>query len=293
MSPEEIPKELLKELSDSEKKLNSLYEKRDHFNEEAKVIRDMRDGLHQQRKRIFSQLDVIKEQKSKLLDEMKAAKARRDTYNEKARNLSGRRRKRDSEQKEAEMYEDLTTLELDIRKLEQEYQTKAHSIAKERDIVKAIEEKRKKILDLREKEPEFKAERVEAESVEDEIKEYRRLSDQEHQKVQEIYLKLQEINKRFDEYRPTLDHLRKEADKKHEEYLKTRQQADSYHKKATELREKVLQMRDERNRIRNEARKVIEDQNKMVNEKLGDEEKLEDAADKAVELLLKKGKISL
>ena len=60
MASEEIPQELMKELSDSEKRLKVLYDKRDHFNEEAKVLRDMRNDLHSKRKSILNHIQEIR-----------------------------------------------------------------------------------------------------------------------------------------------------------------------------------------------------------------------------------------
>ncbi len=293
MSPEEPPQTLVRELSDSEKKLKGLFDKRDHFNEESKVYREMRDDLHQKRKDILDRIQDIRAKKSKLLEEMKAAKARRDMFNEKARALIGIKRKKDTDSKKEDPYEDLHTIEIDLRKLEDLYQTRSHTLEKEREIVKSIEQKRKKIKELQAKEPIFQAAIVEAHTKEEEIKEYRRLSDEEHKTVHEIYLKLKEINEKMDEFSPSIDHLRKEADKRHEEFLKVRKQADAYHQKAVELRERVLQLRSERNKLRSDARAIVNDQNKKVSDVLDDEGKLDDAAEKAVEMLLKKGKISL
>lgn len=293
MPPEELPQDLVKELSDSEKRLKNLYEKRDHFNEEGKVYREMRDDLHKKRKNILDKIQHIRAKRSQLLEEMKAAKSRRDMFNDKARSILGIKRKRDQDAKKADPYEDRHTIEMELRKLEDLYQTRSHTLAKERDIVKSIEEKRSKLKELEAKEPVFQAARVEAQTKDEEIKEYRRLADEEHAKVQELYTKLKEIHEKLDEFSPTLDHLRKEADKRHEEYLKVRKQADSYHQRAMELRERVLALRSERNKIIKDAKDIIKDQNKKVSEELDDDEKLDDAADKAVEMLLKKGKISL
>ena len=54
-----------------------------------------------------------------------------------------------------------------------------------------------------------------------------------------------------------------------------------------------MALREERNQMIRDSRSIIEDQNKRVSEELDDEEKLDDAADKAIEVLLKKGKINL
>lgn len=293
MSPDEVPQELMKELSDSEKRLKGLYEKRDHFNEEAKVIREMRNDLHSRRRAIISQLQELRDKRVKLLEEMKAAKQRRDSFNQRVRDLLGIKRKKDKDARETSPYEDKRTLEIELRKLEELYQTKAHTLEKEREIVKSIEEKRRKILELESQVDDHKAIVFEAKTKEDEITEYRRLADEEHARVQELHERLKEIHEKLDEQSPTLDHLRKEADKRHEESIKKREQADSYHQKAMELREKVIGLRKERDQLRKDARDLIQDQNKKVDEELADEEKLEDAADKAVDMLLKKGKITL
>ncbi len=293
MSPDELPPDLVRELSDSEKKLKALFDRRDHFNDEGKVYREIRDDLHNKRKAIYKKIDHIRAEKTKLLEEMNAAKARREMFNERARSLIGIKRRRDSEAKDKEPYEDRHTLELELRKLDDLYQTRSHTLQKERDIVKAMEEKRKKLKELKASEPEYQAIKLEAQDKEEQIKEYRMLSDQEHMKVQEIYLKLKEVSEKLDEHGPTIEHLRKEADKKHEEFLKVRKQADSYHEKAMELREKVLALRHERGNLLKDARILIDDQNRKVKEHLEDEDMLDNAADKAVDILFKKGKISL
>lgn len=293
MSSEEVPEELVKELSDSEKRLKALYEKRDHFNEEAKVYREMRDDLHSKRKEALQNIQGIRDRRSQLLEEMKAAKARRDMFNDKARTLLGIRKRSDGGSRKESPYEDMHTIEMELHKLEELYQTRSHTLAKEREIVKSIEACRKKLMELKAKEPVFEAARVEAQNKEEEVREYRRLADEEHARVQEIFGRLKELNEKMDAMNPTLDHLRKEGDKRHEEYLKVRKQADSYHQRAMDLREKVLALRHERDQMKRDARALIDDQNRMVDEELSSEEKLENAADRAVEMLHKKGKITL
>ncbi len=292
MSPDEVPQDLMKELSDSEKKLKSLYDKRDYFNEEAKVHREMRDDLHNKRRAIFDDISGFREKKNEIAQKLKEAKNRRNAYNDKARLLRGDRKT--SSEGGSEPLENAYTLEIELNKLEKQYEIHpAKNIQKERELVNRIEEIRKKLLEVRKKEPEMEVARVEAESVEDEISEYRSLADQEHLKVQKFYEEMKEIDEKLKEYYPTINHLRSEADKRHEEYLKIRKQADSYHQKATEMRERVLQMRGERDKLRNEAREIINDQNKSVKVALDDEEALDDVADRAVEMLLKRGKIDL
>ncbi len=293
MSPEPVPQDLIKDLSDSEKRLKGFYGKRDYFNEEAKVIREMRDDLHDKRRTIFDQISDIRDKKGEIIEDMKRAKARRDGYNERARALRGGPG-RGQEGKKENLYEDIHTIEVELRKLEERYQTQpAKNLEAERTLVNSIESQRKKLKDLRAKEPEFRVEEIKETSLEEEADDFRRLADEEHAKVQELYKSLKEVEKRLDEYYPTLKHLKSEADKRHEEYLKIRKQADSYHAKAMEIREKVLQMRSERDKIRREAREIIDEQNKQVKKALDNMDSLDEAAEEAMGLLIKKGRISL
>ncbi|MCK5774118.1 MAG: hypothetical protein KAH57_10060, partial [Thermoplasmata archaeon] len=284
--------DLMKELSESEKKLKSLYDKRDYFNDEAKVHREMRDDLHKKRRAILDEISVYREKKDEIAQKLKAAKERRNAYNEKARLLRGDRKPRS--EGDPEPFENAYTLDIELKKLENQYEVHpTDNLQKERALVKRIDEIRRKLLEVRGKEEKDQMARVEGETVEDEITEYRSLADQEHLKVQKFYEEMMAIDDKLKEYYPTINHLRSESDKKHEEYLKIRKHADSYHQRATELREKVLQMRNERDKLRNEARDLINDQNRSVSDALDDEGALDDAAGKAVELLLKHGKIDL
>ncbi len=292
MSPDEVPQDLMKELSDSEKKLKSLYDKREYFNDEAKVHREMRDDLHKTRRAILEEVSVYREKKDEIAQKLKAAKERRNAYNEKARQLRGDRKPRS--EGDPEPLENAYTLDIELKKLEEQYEIHpTKNIQKERELVKRIDDIRRKLLEVRSKEDDDQMARVEGETVEDEITEYRSLADQEHLKVQKFYEEMVAIDDKLKEYYPTINHLRSESDKKHEEYLKIRKHADSYHQRATELREKVLQMRNDRDKLRNEARDLINDQNRSVNDALDDEEALDDAASRAIEILLKNGKIDL
>jgi uncharacterized coiled-coil DUF342 family protein len=295
MSGDEVSKELQSELSNAEKRLKVLYEKRDHFQEEAKVFREMREDLHQKRRAVLDNMAELKGKKEALYAEIKETKARRDHYNEKAGILSGAiRKRRDDDRKNSHPYEDRSTLELELRKLETAYETNPQKdLAKERDLVKKIDGIRKKLEAIYATEPERQKVAEEVRSSEDEIEDFKRRADLEHARINELFGQIREIDATMKELYPSINHLRGEGDKRHEEYLKARSQADSYHNKAMELRERVLQLRDERRKIQNEARAVIDEQNRSVKAALDDGEKLETAADAAVELLLKKGKIRL
>ena len=87
--------------------------------------------------------------------------------------------------------------------------------------------------------------------------------------------------------------LAADADKKHEAYLKVRARADELHGKAMEMRETVLTIRNtDRAEIR-EARNLLRQQNITVRRELLDERKLDKAAEDALQLLLKKGRVEM
>jgi uncharacterized coiled-coil DUF342 family protein len=291
---DEVSEELQAELSNAEKRLKAIYDRRDAFQEEAKVFRDMRNDLQDKRRAVIDQVNQWRDQKEDLYAQIKEAKARRDHFNEKAGLLSGTLRKRRDDDRKAQPYEDRITLEIELRKLEQQYETiPSKDLAAERKIVAQIEERRKKLQAIMEKEPERELRATEFKNTEDEIQDYRQRADEEHKRMNELYGKVREVDQRIKETHPTIDHLRSESDKNHEEYLKARAQADGQHQRAMELRDHVLQLREERRKVQNEARSVIDDQNRKVREELDDEDKLDSRAEEAVGMLLKKGKISL
>jgi len=294
MSDEEFSQELTAELSNAEKKLKLLYDRRDHFQEEAKVFREMRDDLHDKRRSILDSMAELKAEKEGLYDQVKEAKSRRDLYNEKVGLLSGTLRRRRDDDRKGQPYEDRITLEIELKKLEKKYETiPSKDLAAERETVKQMDEIRRKLQRILEKEPDRARVIQEFSTAEEEIDGYRQMADREHLRMQELYGRIKEIDVRLKEQYPSINHLRAESDKRHEEYLKAREQADSYHAKATELRERVLQLRQEKRKILNEARSVVDEQNAKVREALEDDDRLDEAADHAVAALMKKGKITL
>jgi phosphoserine phosphatase len=292
MTGDEVSEELQTELSNAEKKLKAIYDRRDAFQEEAKVFRDMRNDLQAKRREVLDRISAWRGEKDELYARIKEAKARRDHYNERAGILSGTLRKRKDDNKGVP-YEDRFTLELELHKLEERYETVPLKIDKERELVEQIDGLRKKLNAILEKEPERERRSTEIKSTEDEVEDFRRRADEEHKLMNELFGSVRTIDAKIKDAHPTVNHLRSECDKNHEEYLKARAQADGQHQKAMELRDRVLQMREEKRKILNESRNVINEQNRKVKEELDDEGKLDSAADEAVNLLLKKGKISL
>jgi uncharacterized coiled-coil DUF342 family protein len=119
------------------------------------------------------------------------------------------------------------------------------------------------------------------------------MADEEHKKVVALSNQAQEIHDRITLIIKSVSHLVAEANKNHEAYVKLKERADAYHQKAVEMREKLMAMRNEKRDEIREARKRIKEQNIEVKKALYDKGKREKAADDALEILLKKGKVEI
>ncbi|MCX6657927.1 MAG: hypothetical protein NTY62_04470, partial [Euryarchaeota archaeon] len=81
--------------------------------------------------------------------------------------------------------------------------------------------------------------------------------------------------------------------KKHQEFMKLREEADAAHEKASDMREKIIGIRKEKRMEKMEELRAIRDVNLAVKKALDDVTKNDKAADEALQLLLKKGRIEI
>jgi uncharacterized coiled-coil DUF342 family protein len=115
----------------------------------------------------------------------------------------------------------------------------------------------------------------------------------EHQAVVGLAEKAQGIQREVVERMKEAAILTLEANKRHEALLQLREKANEFHEKAFEMKAKVITIRRQKREEVVEARRWIEDHRKIVRAVLDDEEKAEKAAEEALQLLLKKGKVDL
>ncbi|GAH08370.1 unnamed protein product, partial [marine sediment metagenome] len=73
-------KKELEELKNSEKKFQSLIQKRNELNDIARVIRDERDMLNEKRKDIKTHMDKNKKGRDEIVSKMKQHKELRNNY---------------------------------------------------------------------------------------------------------------------------------------------------------------------------------------------------------------------
>src|SRR5438093_13134832 len=120
-----------------------------------------------------------------------------------------------------------------------------------------------------------------------------RAADKEHELVVKLNTEAKDRHEKVGALAGQIAALAADADKKHEEYLKVRERADELHGKAMEMREAVLTIRNTARAEIREARNLLRQQNVTVRRELLDERKLDKAAEEALQLLLKKGRVEM
>lgn len=280
------------EFEDAEKKLQSLYEKRDALNEEGKTHRDERDQLNQEKGKLYKRIETLKLEREKAFEMLNIHKGKRDSYQALARELIKTRRDRDGNIFPV-LAKEVAMLRTSIREQEWAQQTTPMSIEKERELIDKL---RTTQQELKEKEKALSKQSHIKDVIEDlneSITTIFKKADSEHVLVQRFYTDAQAYKKEMDETFEKIKDLTQMADKCHIKFLKCRERADAFHQKAQDMKQQIMGTKQEAREERRKARQLIDDQNRQVKDTLEDEEKLKEAAEESLESLLKRGKVKL
>jgi len=287
-----MPKKKISELDNAELKFRALLNKRDEINEQAVVLRSERDTLHEQKKALQDKMREARDRRDTFVGRMKGHKKRRDELQAKAKELIEFKKKLKGKEM-GSLKDEIRAMEGDVRVLELRQQTVPLTIPKERllldDIKKRVAEIQKLKVVLAEQEKIQK----EVRDMDKSIDALFRQADKEHAEV----VKLSEAQHKAHEEASALFKdiatLTASANKKHEEFLRLRQDADSVHQKAQEMRDKIIEIKGDKRRERMEERQAIRDVNIATRKALDDKGVRDKAADEALQMLLKKGKIEI
>ena len=285
--------EIRKEAEDAEKKFQGFIMRRNEFNDKARQSREDRDLLHQKRKEIMVDVNSLKDAKNKALDELRKHKEKRDILNQKARKIIDLKKAKSGDMKGGNVADELYSLKEQLRKLEYMQQTTPLTMEKERVIIDEIRDGSARLKELEREFTEIVGVKTEVMSLDGEIDTLFREADSEHQLVVKYYTKTKEYRDKLDEIFREVSHLIAEADRKHGHVLEFRKKADDFHQKAMEMREHLTGARNENREQARQARQVIKDQNKAARNAITDKGMLSEKLDEALELWMKKGKISL
>ncbi len=280
------------ELAQAEIKYESLLMKRDQYNAEAAVIRQERDELHARRRAILDQMKVLRMDRSRILDELAQHKARRNDLQAKARGLiEAKRQLRGRLRSDPEG--EISALRRRVSEMEMRQQTNALTLREENALLDEIKAGMVELRELVELHSQHRAVVSQVGGLDSRIDGLLRDAEVEHQAVVSLAEKGQGIQAVVVEKVKEAAVLTVEANKRHEAFLQLREKANDFHEKAFELKAKVIAIRRQKREEVVEARRWIEDHRKIVRAVLDDEQKAEKAAEEALQLLLKKGKVDL
>jgi uncharacterized coiled-coil DUF342 family protein len=280
------------DLRNAERKLQELVAKRDALNTESRLIRDERDMLNNQRSGLMEEMRTVKWDRDKIITEMRTHQRHRNNFQKRAKTLIAKKKAMRGGVMD-NLEDDIDTLQSDLTNMEVRYETTSQTFEKEKTLVTSIGKKHKKLEDLMEKEPDQKALSGELNTIDERIDALFKEADKEHLEVVRLSEGADEQNKKVRELGNNISHLVNQANKKHEEMKKVRDRANDFHEKAMEMRNKVGTIRTEQRDQRNEARKVLQDINRSARKALGDEKKLKEVEESALDKLRKGGKITL
>lgn len=280
------------QLKNSEKKYQSLIEKRNELNQFAKLIREERDMLNNKRNEMRDTLKNNKKERDELVTKMRQHKEKRNQLQEQAKQLIDAKRK-----KKGDIIRNLPLrveeLKADIQMLEYRQETIPMSSQEENELIDNIRTKKDEYNHLKKQMDKQKLIETDLSDTDQTITELFKKADEEHEKVQQYY---QESQKKHKEYMKLVNEVAasiNESNKKHKKYVEIRDEAQRYHEKAIEMRSKIISIKQDRKKRWEESKQLIRDQNIKARKLVMDKEKLDKAADDSVSALKKGQKISL
>jgi uncharacterized coiled-coil DUF342 family protein len=282
----------LEELRNSEKKYQSLIEKRNELNDIAKLMREERDMLNDKRKELKEISDKDKKIRDELVAKMKHHKEQRTKFQEQAKALiKAKQQKRGDVQKNLPLR--VEELKADIQILEYKQETTPLNTRKENELIDLIKSKKREYqqcVKLLEKQKLIQTDISETDST---ITDLFKKADEEHELVQKYYLESQKKHEDFMKHVTEIAASIGESNKKHKKYIELREEAQSYHEKAQEMLSKIMSVKNERRQRWKEAKDILKNQNLKAKNILLNKDKLDEIADGSVDELKKGKKITL
>lgn len=280
------------ELEKAEIKLQSLVEKRDALNEEARLLRDERDLVVAKKRETAAALRELRTRRATLIEQARAHRGRRDEFQRQAKALIELKRKVRTKVS-GSVADELQALRREIAKMEMRQQTTSLTLDEEKELLKHLRERVRRADDLQEIKVDQDNVRKEVRDLDSTITELFEKADREHAGALERSRGAQTIT---DEMEPLMDAmatLALEGDEKHEAYLEARRKADEVHAQIVEMRGHVLAEREMRRAAYREGQDILRRQNLNVRRALQDPKMLDASADEALRVLLQKGRVEI
>ena len=280
------------ELELAEIKLQSLRERRDAANAEAAAARQERDLLHARRKELQARVRELRDRRNEFAGEARAHRDVRNRLQSEAKGLI--ELKRESRGRVwASVAADLERLRSEALTLEMRQQTETLTLTEENELLDELKSTMRRVRELEGLKVEQDGAVAEIRELDAAIDERFRLAEEEHQLAVSLAAKADALHAEIQELAPQIATTGAEAGKKHEEFLAHRAKADELHASALGMREHVIAIRGEARAEQHEARRAIKDQSLAVQRALLDTRKLDDAAERAVQTILRGGRVEI
>jgi len=287
-----MPKKKISELENAELKFRALLNKRDEINQQAAVLRSERDSLHEQKKGLQELMKDARDRRDTFVGRMRGHKKRRDDLQAKAKELIEFKKKLKGKPM-GSLKDEIRAMEGDIRVMELRQQTVPLTIPKERELLDSIKKRVAEIQKLKVVLAEQEKIQKEVHDLDKSIDALFRQADKEHAEVVKLSEEQHKAHEEAAALFKEIATLTASANKKHEDFIKLREGANAAHQKAQEMREKIIEIKGDKRRERTEERKAIRDVNLATRKALDDRGVRDKAADEALQMLMKKGKIEI
>jgi uncharacterized coiled-coil DUF342 family protein len=287
-----MQKKKLTEQDSAELKMKALFDKRNEYNAQAMAFREQRNLLNAEKGK---KIDEMVELRNVRADNVKLMRQHRDLRNEyqaKAKALLDAKKKRRKDI-HTDLPSELEAKKANVRMLDLKQQTQAMSIADENELIDEIKGEMKEIIRLEKIKAQQDAVKGDVRKYSEDITELFQMADEEHKLVVEFANKANEAHERITAMMEEVTNMIREANKNHAAFVAAKEKADEFHQKGLEMREKVMASKREKYDEQRSARADIVNQNKAARAALLDKDKLDKAADDALQMLLKKGKVEI
>ena len=292
MAETDDKKKELEQLRNAEKKYQAYIQRRNELNDLAKVLREERDMLNGKHKDIKEQMKSYKSERNELVEQMKKHRDLRNQYQKAAKELISSRQK-----KKGEVYKNLPLqaeeLKADAQMLEYRQETTPLKPQEENELIEQIRVKKAEYNAVMKKLKEQASIQIDITEKDKAIDELFKKADEEHELVQKYY---EESQKKHEQYMKLVNEMSiniAESNKKHEQYIETRNEAQKSHEKAMEMRSHIVEVKQDRRKRWEESKRILNEQNLKAKKAVLDKDKLNEHADKTLDMLKKGEKISL
>ncbi len=282
----------ISEIQSAELKFRALLNKRDEINEQAAVLRSERDSLHEQRLVLQKKMNAARDKRDAFVAEMRIHKKKRDELQAEAKELIELKKKTKG-QPIGSLKNEIRAMEADARMMELRQQTVPLSIPKERELLDDLKKKMTEIERMKKVLAEQNKISKEIHDTDRSIDALFKRADKEHEEVVRLSEEQHKAHEEASSLYKDIASLAASANKKHADFMKLREDADAAHQKASEMRDKIIESRKEKRMERMEERNAIRDVNTAVRRALDDQSKKDKAADEALQMLLKKGRVKI